>query len=191
MNGTARNQCHAYLWGMGRASSSGRTRAGGTPPGLGATIERLAKALALAGGALLFGVVGMTVASVVGRHVFGAPIPGDYELTELACGVAVFAFFPHCHLTRGHVVVDFFTSRLRARHRAVLDALHGIAFMLVAGLVAWRLFVGAMHKLRDGETTLFLAIPMHWPYFAALVAAGLLTLACLLVACRQLQALRG
>lgn len=164
---------------------------GGVPRGTSAVIEWLARALALAGGFLLFGVVGMTVASVAGRHVFGAPIPGDYEITELACGVAVFAFFPHCHLTGGHVVVDFFTSRLPARYRAALDALHGIVFTLVAGLIAWRLFVGAMHKLRDGETTLFLAIPMHWGYFAAVVAAGLLTLACLLVAGRQVRALRG
>ena len=139
---------------------------------------------------LLIGVVGMTVASVVGRHFFGTPIPGDYEITELACGIAVFAFFPHCHLTGGHVVVDFFTSRLRERGRTALDALHGMVFTLVAGLVTWRLYVGAMHKLRDAETTLFLAIPMHWAYFAALLAAGLLTLACLLVACRHVRALR-
>lgn len=180
------------------ASSARRERASVAPHreagpsrGPGAALERLSRAFALAGGALLFGVVGMTVASLVGRHFFGAPIAGDYEITELACGIAVFAFFPHCHVTGGHVVVDFFTSRLPARGRAALDALHGIAFTVVAGLVAWRLFVGATHKLNDAETTLFLAIPMHWAYFAALVAAGLLTLTCLLVAYRHVRALRG
>lgn len=184
--------------GVGSADSPLRERASpaplgmaGMPRGPGAALERLAAAFALAGGALLMGVVGMTVASVVGRHFFGAPIPGDYEITELACGIAVFAFFPHCHVTGGHVVVDFFTGRLPARGRAALDALHGIAFTLVAGLLAWRLFVGAMHKLRDAETTLFLAIPMHWAYFAAVVAAGLLALTCLLVAYRHVRVLRG
>ena len=153
-------------------------------------LERLARAFALAGGMLLVAVVAMTVGSVFGRYLFGVPVPGDYELTELACGIAVFAFFPHCHVTRGNVVVDFFTSRLRPRYRTALDGLHAIAFTAVAGLVTWRLFVGGMRKLEDGETTLFLEVPIHSAYFAALVSAGLLTAVCVLVVRRHFQALR-
>ena len=139
---------------------------------------------------LLVAIVGMTVASVLGRYLFGMPIPGEYELTELLCGVAVFAFFPHCHMTEGNVVVDFFTSRLRPRYRAMLDCVHSVAFTVVAGLIAWRLLVGGLRKFEDGETTLFLEIPLHPAYFAALVAAGLLTAVCVLVGYRHLQALR-
>ena len=139
---------------------------------------------------LLVAIVGMTVASVLGRYLFGMPIPGEYELTELLCGVAVFAFFPHCHMTEGNVVVDFFTSRLRPRYRAMLDCVHSVAFTVVAGLIAWRLLIGGLRKLEDGETTLFLEIPLHPAYFAALVAAGLLTAVCVLVGYRHLQALR-
>ena len=157
---------------------------------LSAGIEKLARAFALAGGILLIGVMGMTVASVLGRHLFGMPVPGDYELTELACGIAVFAFFPYCHVNNANVVVDFFTSRLHPRHRAALDSLHGMAFTVMAGVIAWRLFVGGMRKLQDGETTLFLSIPIHWAYFPALVGAGLLTAVGFLVIHRHLQALR-
>lgn len=144
----------------------------------------------MAGGMLLIAIIGMTVASVLGRYLFGAPIPGDYELTELACGIAVFAFFPYCHVTNANVVVDFFTSRLRPRYRAVLDGAHSVAFTIMAGLITWRMFVGGMRKLEDGETTLFLAIPIHSAYFAALVAAGLLTAVSILVIHRRLLALR-
>ncbi len=153
--------------------------------------ERLARALAMVGGFLLVGVVGMTVASVVGRYLFGLPIPGDYEITELACGIAVFAFLPYCQATSANVVVDFFTSRLRPRYRNGLDAVHGVAAMAMAGLIAWRLFVGGIRKMEDGETTLFLEIPLHWAYFPALVAAGLLTAVCFAVAMRHLRALKG
>ena len=162
----------------------------GSAGGLGAGLERLARAFALAGGVLLVAVVGMTVASIVGRYLFGMPIPGEYEITELVCGIAVFAFLPHCHLTQGNVVVDFFTNRVRRRHRTMLDGLHSIAFAVVSGLVGWRLLVGGLRKLEDGETTLFLEIPIHPAYFAAVVAAGLLTAACVLAACRHLRALR-
>ena len=157
---------------------------------LGGGLERLARAFAMAGGVLLVAIVGMTVASVLGRYFFGTPIPGDYELTELACGIAVFAFLPYCQVTNANVVVDFFTSGIRPRHRAGLDALHSIAFTGVAGLVTWRLFVGGMHKLADGETTLFLAIPVYFGYFPALVGAGLLTAVAALSVHRHLNALR-
>ena len=151
-------------------------------------IERMARAVAMAGGMLLVGVMAMTVFSVCGRYFFNAPIPGDYELTEIACGIAVFAFFPWCHVRNGNIVVGFFTSTMRPRHRAALDAVHGVVFTAVAGLITWRLFVGGVHKYLDGETTLFLGIPLHWGYFSALLGAGMLTAVCALVVHRHLRA---
>ena len=151
-------------------------------------IERLARGVALAGGMLLVGIMGMTVVSVFGRYFFNTPIPGDYEITELACGIAVFAFFPWCHIRNGNIVVGFFTRTMRPRRRAALDAVHGVVFTAVAGLVTWRLVVGGVHKYLDGETTLFLGIPVHWGYFFALPGAGMLTAVCALVALRHLHA---
>jgi len=156
----------------------------------GAGLDRLSRGTALAGGVLLIGVMAMTVISVFGRYLLNAPIPGDYEITELACGVAVFAFFPYCHTRNGNIVVEFFTEKLRPRHKAALEAVHNCAFTLVAGLITWRLFVGGMHKFIDGETTLYLAIPLHWAYFPALLGAVLLTVVCAVVAYRLLHALR-
>ena len=174
---------------MTTTGKPGEDREAAAGNGFGARLERLARAVAIAGGMLLTGVVLMTVISVLGRYLFNAPIPGDYELTELACGIAVFAFFPYCHARSGNIVVEFFTSRMRPRHKTALGAVHNIAFTLVAGLIAWRLFVGGMHKLGDGETTLFLGIPIHWAYFSALPGAGLLTAICVLVVCRHVHAL--
>ena len=157
---------------------------------LAALIERVSRAAAMAGGLLLVGVMAMTVVSVIGRYVFNAPIPGDYEITELVCGVAVFAFFPYCHIRNGNIVVEFFTAKLSPRRKTLLDTVHNFAFTVVAALIAWRLFVGGMHKLADGETTLFLSIPIHWGYFPALLGAGLLTLVCVWVLWRHLHMLR-
>ena len=178
----------------GEDQAAGDTARGPAPGSagrrIGARLEQLARLVAIAGGALLAGVVLMTVISVLGRYLFNAPIPGDYELTELACGIAVFAFFPYCHARNGNIVVEFFTGGLPARHRTALDTLHNVVFTLVVGLITWRLFVGGMHKLEDGETTLFLGIPIHWAYFSALPGAGLLSAVCVLVVCRHVHALR-
>ncbi|MYA29800.1 MAG: TRAP transporter small permease [Gammaproteobacteria bacterium] len=150
-------------------------------------VGRLARALALAGGLLLVGVMGMTVVSVLGRYLFNAPVPGDYEITELAIGIAVFAFFPYCHIANANIVVELFTGRMPPRFKSALDAVHNVTFAIVAGLITWRLFVGATHKLDDGETTVFLGIPVHWAYFSSLPGAGLLTMVCVLLLFRHLK----
>ena len=150
-------------------------------------LERLTRSVALAGGLLLVGVMGMTVVSVLGRYLFNAPVPGDYEITELAIGIAAFAFFPYCHISNANIVVELFTGRMPTRWKAALDAVHNITFAIVAGLIAWRLFIGGMHKFADGETTMFLAIPIHWAYFSAVLGAGLLTAVCVLLLFRHLK----
>ena len=149
----------------------------------GVFLEYLTSAVAMAGGILLAGVMGMTVVSVFGRYVLDAPIPGDYEITELACGVAVFAFFPYCHVRDSNIVVGFFTDRMRPHYKAALDTAHNVVFAIVACLVAWRLFVGAIQKLADSETTMFLGIPLYWAYFPAVAGAGLLAAVCVFKAC--------
>ena len=150
-------------------------------------LERLTRSVALAGGLLLVGVMGMTVVSVLGRYLFNAPLPGDYEITELAIGIAAFAFFPYCHISNANIVVELFTGRMPARWKAALDAVHNVTFAIVAGLIAWRLFIGGMHKFADGETTMFLGIPIHWAYCSALIGAGLLTVVCVLLLFRHLK----
>ena len=157
--------------------------------GLSGVCWRLARALAMAGGIIMIGIVAMTGISVFGRYLFNAPIPGDYEITELACGVAVFAFFPYCYMKNGNVVVGFFTGRMHQRHKTALDTAHNLVFAAIAALITWRLFVGAAHKLEDGETTLFLGIPIWIGYVSALPGAALLTAVCVWGICLQLRAL--
>lgn len=157
---------------------------------IGHALERAARGLALAGGFLLAGVLVMTVASVAGRYLFNAPIPGDYEITELACGVAVFAFLPYCQLNRANIVVEFFTARLSGRWKRALDAVNSFAFAAVAVLMAWRLAVGGLSKMADGQTTIYLGIPLYWGYFPAVVGAALLCIVCVWVFAVNVRSLR-
>ena len=57
---------------------------------------------------VLIALILLTVVSVVGRALFSAPIPGDFELVEIGMAVAVFAFLPYCQL------------RARPRHRRLV-----------------------------------------------------------------------
>ena len=151
----------------------------GDAPVAGAAIERLTRALALAGGALLLVTVGITVASVAGRYFFGVPISGDYEMVEIVCAVAVFLFFPYTHATNANLVAEFFTSAMSPGSRRFLDVLHDLAFAAIAALLTWRLGTGLIEKYKNGDMTMMIQIPFWWAYSFAVLSMALLTVVCL------------
>lgn len=153
-------------------------------------LERLASAFAVAGGLVLLAIVGLTVVSVAGRALFNAPIVGDFEAVGLGCGIAVFAFFPYCHLTGGNVAVDLFIARLGRRTRAALKLVQDLVFAAVAGLITWRLAVGGLDLHDTGETSMILQIPAWWGFPPAFLSGCLLVASCLYTACEALREMR-
>jgi TRAP-type C4-dicarboxylate transport system permease small subunit len=157
-------------------------------------MKALARALALAGGAVLLGVIGVTCASILGRQVAGVlngtllqanapelaqallaigigPVVGDYELVELGMAVAIFCFLPYCHLTMGHARVDLFLSRRDSAAPRLLAAMTEALFAIALTLIAWRLAVGTLGRVGSGQTSYLLQVPLWFPYALAVAAA--------------------
>ncbi|MGE5145270.1 MAG: TRAP transporter small permease [Candidatus Eiseniibacteriota bacterium] len=143
-------------------------------------LERMTRALALAGGALLVAAIVITLVSVVGRYAFGLPVPGDYELVETTCAIGVFLFFPYTHAVGGNIAAEFFTAGLSKRRQRLLDVANDVVFMIVALALTWRLAGGLMDKLATGETTILIGIPLWWAYGFAVLSMFLLTVVCLM-----------
>ena len=142
-------------------------------------VDRTMRWLALAGAAVLLAAILVTLTSVTGRYGFGLPVPGDYELVEMLCGVAVFLFFPYTHAVNGNISAEFFTAALSERHKLLLDVFHDVVFALVAAILAWRLGHGFSDKLASGETSIMIRIPLWWAYGFAVLSMGLVALVCL------------
>lgn len=142
---------------------------------LDAAARLLALALALAGGAVLIALVILTCASIAGRAGIPlglSPIPGDFELVELGTGIAVFAFLPWAVHARAHARVDLLAPLYGRRGNALLDRLSDLGMLAAALLIAWRLWAGLLDKLRYGETTFILQIPLWLAYGAAWIGAA-------------------
>ena len=156
-----------------------QTRAPAAGP-LARALENACKLLALAGGSILAALALMCVVSIGGRLV-GRPIQGDFELVQFGCAVAIAFFLPYCQLTRGNIIVDFFTVRAKARTQATLDALGAVLLALVMALVAWRSGAGTVSMKASGETSMIMGLPLWYAYalmtpaFALTAAAGLYT----------------
>jgi TRAP-type C4-dicarboxylate transport system permease small subunit len=168
------------------ASETGPEEPTGAPPAdahgnglvLGGALGRLTRSLALVGGGLLLIAVAITIVSVIGRYAFAKPVPGDYELIEIICAIAIFLFFPYTQATDSNISAKFFTSGLSQRHQRVLDVINDVIFALVAALLTWRLTHGLENKFSTGETTILVRVPIWWAYVVAVLSMALLTVVC-------------
>ena len=157
-------------------------------------IDKLARAFALLGGAVLSAIIVLTCLSIIGRSINTilnsdffqnqmpdiaasllatgvGPINGDFELVEAGMAFAIFAFIPICQLHGAHASVDIFTSKLSPRINRFLRVITELVFALVLTLIAFQLLQGMLSKKNSGEVSFLLAFPVWWAYAFSLLAA--------------------
>jgi len=161
---------------------------------LNQAMQTMARRLALLGGVVLLGLIGLTCVSIMGRQLAGilngttmqqvapdwaqallalgsGPVLGDYEVVELGMAIAIFCFLPYCHLTFGHARVDLFLSRSTGTPARLLRAGTEALFTGALAVIAWRLTVGLVGRFDSGQTSYLLNVPLWQPYLAAVAAA--------------------
>ncbi|WP_413207827.1 TRAP transporter small permease [Rhodospirillum sp. A1_3_36] len=111
---------------------------------------------------LLLAMMALTLADVVGRYLFSAPLSGAGELTELLLAAVIFIGLPAVCLDDGHVTADLVVDRLPRAIQPARRVLVTLTSALVLGVIAWRLAVHGVKLIGYGEATLFLHIPI-WP----------------------------
>ena len=150
--------------------------------GAGASLpRRVIEYWALAGGVVLLGVAAMTTWSAASGWVFGKPLPGDFELTQLLVSIAVFSFLPYCQLTDSNVTADLFTSRAGPRALASFRLFATLLALAFAVVLMWRTYAGLLDYRKYIETTAILKVPIWWAYVPAVASLILLVIACLIV----------
>ncbi len=150
------------------------------PTALDRLAERLATFFVIVGGVLLVAASALTVLSVIGSLAL-SPVPGEIEVVEILCGLAVFAFLPFCQLKRGHVGVDILISAFGKTAMNVSQLVGDLVITVLLSIVTWRLWVGLVDKFGNGETTALLIIPVWWGYAGAFVLLLVNILVCLAV----------
>jgi TRAP-type C4-dicarboxylate transport system permease small subunit len=167
---------------------------------VGRFLERLCSAVAMFGGMTLLFIMLISSVSVIGRNIpqlltllgfkmSPMSIPGDIEIVQLGCAVAIFAFLPYCAIKRANVFVDFFTGWMPVRGRAVFDAAANLLYLAITLVIAWQLGHGTMDKFATKDTTMVLRIPEAWPYAMALALSWLLVVVTAYTVVRSVQEL--
>ena len=132
----------------------------------------LDRALGAAAAVLLFSLMMLTTADVIGRYIFNWPLRGAFEITELLLLALVFAGLPLASRADEHVTLDFIDMLLGDRGRLLLrrivDLICGLLFL---GL-AWRVWIKAGKIAGYGDTTEVLRLPVApFVYFMAVMVA--------------------
>jgi len=110
-----------------------------------------------------------TLVDIIGRHLFGLPMPGIIELTELALVWTAFAGIAAAFFRTGtHVGVELIELLVSRSRLAVVEL---VATLIVIVLMAWLAWLGIAEFLETmtwGDRTSDLGIPYTW-YWAAVV----------------------
>jgi TRAP-type C4-dicarboxylate transport system permease small subunit len=154
----------------------------------GRQLLSLCRVLAIAGGLVFVGLVGMELVSIVGRKLFSWTVPGDVEILQMCAAFASATFFAYCHMVNGDVKVDFFTHSLAPAKVALLDAAGSLLVGAFGALLTWRTAAGAMSLREVGETSAILGFPVWIAQALMIPGFALLTVAGVFMACRLFRA---
>jgi len=152
-------------------------------------LPRVIEWWALAGGFVLLGIALLTAWSAATGFIFGKPLPGDFELTQILVAVAVFSFLPYCQLNNANVTADLFTAGAGPRTVAALGVLSAILALCISVVLTWRTWAGMLDFRQFVETTTILKIPVWTAYVPAVFSLVLLVLACVIVLVKNARVL--
>ncbi len=132
----------------------------------------LDRALGAAAAVLLFALMMLTTADVIGRYVFNWPIRGAFEITELLLLTLIFAGLPLASRADEHVTLDFIDMTLREKGRLRLRRLVDFICGILILALAWAVWIKAGNIAGYGDTTEVLRIPVApFVYFMAVMVA--------------------
>lgn len=117
--------------------------------------------MAYLGAFSLFVMMCLTVADVLGRYVFNAPITGTFELTEFMVLILIFSFLAHAQAKKVHVTVDLFLSRFSKRFRVYVELFNHTLSLALMVLITWIGALRALELKQVAEASPNLGIPTY------------------------------
>ncbi len=130
-------------------------------------IHRVNFYVAVVGMAFIIPLMLLTTFDVIGRGFFRKPIPGTFELSEYILAVFILLGAAYTQQVKGHVGVDFITSRLSPHARTICEIVTTVLSLFIIAIVIWQGFAEGI-----GEKTVsdMLRIPQY--PFRLLVSIG-------------------
>jgi len=130
-------------------------------------IRRINYFVCAIGMAMVIPLMLLTFADVMLRGFFNKPIPGTFEISEYILAVFILLGAAYTQQVKGHVGVDFVTSRLSSRPRVICEIVTTLLSLFIIAIVVWQ---GWVEGISEKAVSDQLRIPQY--PFRVLVAVG-------------------
>jgi len=128
--------------------------------GIAAMIKRFNMYCYGASALLLIFVVLITFFDVIGRY-FRAPIPGTFELSQLALSCMIFLTLAHTQAIKGHIFLDY-AIPLPRKVQTILDVFLTLISLFVMGVLTWKSVPFVLDSYTSREWTDYHQIPLFF-----------------------------
>lgn len=109
---------------------------------------------------VLFVLMMLTTVDVIGRYVLNRPLPGAFEITEMALAALIYCGLPLVSQRREHIVIDTFDHFMSRTVRRACDMTAEVLCSATLFGLAWLVFRRASRVLAYGDTTTVLRLPL-------------------------------
>jgi TRAP-type C4-dicarboxylate transport system permease small subunit len=123
----------------------------------------------------------------VALRLFGAPIPGAYEMVGFLGAVIVSFALAYTSLQRGHVAVELLFEKLPPRAQCFVEAGGNLIGAALFGLMAWQSLTYGTDLRHSGEVSLTLQMPIYPFVYGIALGSGILALVLLIDFIRSLK----
>ncbi len=119
-------------------------------------VQRVTRILALGASACLLGIALLTMADVLLRWLFKAPIRGLMDLAALASAVILAAMFPALLAQRGNVTIRLLGSFAGPRASRILDSFGAVVTVVFFATMTWKYIEYSAEMTSANESTVVL-----------------------------------
>ncbi|TYO90735.1 TRAP transporter small permease subunit [Oceanicella actignis] len=123
---------------------------------------RVESALNLAGGLLILAVMLLSVANILGRKLFDAPISGYIDWMIQAVPLMAVLGIGYCQRLGGHIRMDFVIGKLNGRAVWAFELLSTLLMLIITAALIYGTWDHAERAIRLGDSTVDINLPI-WP----------------------------
>lgn len=123
---------------------------------------RIESTLNLMAGLVIFTLMLLAVAQIIGRKVFNLPIPGFIDWVEQFMVVFAFLGVAYCQRLGGHIRMDIVIGKVRGRPLWLAEVVSVLLMMLAVSALIYGGYLHFERAYNIGDSTIDIALPT-WP----------------------------
>ena len=116
----------------------------------------------LMGGIVIFAIVLLAVANILGRKLFNMPVNGYIDWTEQSMAFFAFLGIAYCQRVGGHIRMDIFVGSLRGRALWFFELISTLFMFLMTLVLIYGSFLHFDRAWTNGDSSFDIELPT-WP----------------------------